>query len=86
MADHKITLVIIVNGTPVEIEANLNAELRTVVNKALADTHNTGQPAERWQLSEPATGNVLDLNQKVGAFGFSDGTRLMLNLQVGVQG
>ncbi len=86
MADHKITLVIIVNGTPVEVEANPNAELRTVVNKALAESHNTGQPAERWQLTDPATGAAFDLSQKVGAFGFTDGTRLMLSLQVGAQG
>ncbi len=86
MADHKVTLVILVNGTPVEVDANPNAELRTVVNKALADTHNTGQPADRWLLSYPDSGAALDLSQKVGSFGFTDGTRLMLNLQVGVQG
>ena len=85
MANNKITLVIIVNGTPVEVEANPHAELRTVVNKALADSHNTGRPASDWELSD-LHGNVLDLTQKIGSFGFVDGTRLMLNLAVGVQG
>jgi hypothetical protein len=85
MANNKVTLVIIVNGTAVPVETNPHAELRTVVNKALADSHNTGRPASDWELSDEH-GKVFDLTQKVGAFGFTDGTRLMLTLGIGVQG
>ncbi len=82
---NKIELTVIVNGTPYPVDANMNAPLRTVLNKALADSKSTGQPPERWQLKlEDGTG--LDLEKKIGAYGFASGATLILSLRAGAGG
>lgn len=52
MADHKKALTIVVNGQPVEIEANENAPLRSLVGRALELSGNVGQPPENWELRD----------------------------------
>jgi hypothetical protein len=81
----KITLVVVVNGTPTVVEANPNAPLRSVIGKALEQTNNTGQPPENWELRDGA-GQILDLATKIGSFGFPADIRLFLNLKAGVGG
>src|SRR6266702_4053451 len=84
MAD-KIALVVVVNGAPTVVEANLNAPLRSIIGPALAQTNNTGQPPENWELRDGA-GQILDLSAKIDTFGFAADTRLFLNLRAGVGG
>jgi hypothetical protein len=84
MAD-KIALVVVVNGAPTVVEANLNAPLRSIIGPALAQTNNTGQPPENWELRDGA-GLILDLSAKIDTFGFAADTRLFLNLRAGVGG
>jgi len=81
----KEELVIVVNGEPVHIEANLNEELVAVVAQALAKSQNTGQPPENWELKN-ASGNLIDQHQKVGALGLPPGTKLFLSPKAGVGG
>ena len=83
--DNKPTLSIIVNGQPIDVEANDNAPLHSVIGRALEATGNTGQPPENWELRD-AQGNLLDLAKKIGEFGFNADTRLFLNLKAGVGG
>lgn len=83
--DNKLDLVVVVNGQPVEIEANLNAPLLTVREKALAETENVGQEPDNWDLKD-RDGNVLDLSKKLGEFGFAAGTTLFLSVKAGVAG
>lgn len=83
--DNKIDLTIIVNGKPTVVESNVNAPLRQVIEKALAQTHTTGQPAEQWELRD-ASGVELPLDQKIRDFNFVAGTQLFLNLKAGVGG
>ena len=85
MPDNKQTLTIIVNGNPVEVDANLNAPLRTVIEKALHEGGVVGQPLENWELRD-AAGTLLDLTQKVGTFSFGAATVLSLSLKAGVAG
>ncbi len=85
MADPRETLTVVVGGTPVQVEANPNAELRTVVNRALAESHNTGQPPENWELRDK-DGNLLDVTKKVSAYHFAAGATLFLNLRAGIGG
>jgi hypothetical protein len=82
---NKIRLVVVVNGDPVDVEANLNAPLQTVVNKALDESENQGQPPENWELRTEG-GVILDTTQKVSTFGFVDGTVLVLSLKAGALG
>ncbi len=85
MADNKVTLAVVVNGQPTEVDANRNAPLRTVIPRALSQTGNVGQPPENWELRDQG-GSLLDVEAKVGTFGFADGTRLYLNLKAGIGG
>jgi hypothetical protein len=82
---NKIDLAIIVNGQPTMVEANLNAPLRTVVEKALQQTNTTGQGPDQWELRD-ASGNELPLDQKIKDFNFVAGVQLFLNLKAGVGG
>ncbi len=81
----KLELAIVVNGEPTLVEANPNAPLQTVVNKALADTGNTGQPPENWELRDEA-GQLLDTSRKASSFGFAPGVKLFLSLKAGIGG
>lgn len=85
MNKNKSTLTVVVSGTEVEMEYNANAQLRTVVNHALSQTGNSGQPASEWQLCNLG-GDLLDLGKKVGDYGFTPGTKLFLNPGAGVTG
>lgn len=82
---NKVDLAVVVNGQPVLLEVNLNAPLRTVIPKALEESGNTGQPAENWELRD-ADGAELDLDRKIGDYGFPPDVRLFLNLKAGIGG
>jgi hypothetical protein len=84
MPDPHIDLAIVVNGQPTTVRANLEAPLRTVIEKALAQTKTTGQPPENWELNYG--GNILDLSAKIETFGFPPGATLFLNLKAGIGG
>jgi len=81
----KQPLTIVVGGTKTEVERNDNAPLGSVVGVALAQTHNTGQPAENWELKDQA-GNVLDLKKKIGEYNFPSNVVLFLSLKAGIGG
>lgn len=82
---NKIDLTVVVNGEPTVVAAEPHAPLRTVVAKALAQTSNTGQPPDQWELRNEA-GVLLNLDQKIEDFGFAPGVTLFLNLIAGVGG
>ena len=82
---NKINLQVVVNGSLIVVEANLNAPLHSIIGKALERTDNSGQPAENWELRDGA-GQVLDPDAKIESFGFDTDTRLFLNLRAGVGG
>jgi len=81
----QLALVVVINGQPFAVEANVNAPIRTVVEKALAKSNTTGQPAENWELRNDA-GALLELAKKVGDFRFPAETKLFLSLKAGVGG
>lgn len=85
MPDNKITLRVIVNGNPVEVEANVNAPLRTIVPEALRKAEVVGQPPENWNVHDEQD-RPLDLGRKIGSFGFASGTLLSLSLKAGIGG
>ncbi len=85
MPENKLSLSVIVNGQPVEVEANQNAPLHTVIPRALEESGNSGQGPENWELRD-VQGNLLDTSKKIEEFAFAAGTRLFLNLKAGVGG
>lgn len=79
-----ITVKVIVNGTPTDVKTNVNAPLKSVVEKALEQTGNTGRPIEDWELKW--NGQVLDPNKKVNDYNIPDGAELFLSLRAGQGG
>ena len=67
------------------VDATENYPLSAIIPDALRQTDNSGQPPANWELRD-ADGTLLDLDKKVGDYGFSDKTRLFLNLKAGVGG
>ncbi len=82
---NELDLNIVVNGQPVTVKANIQAPLLTVIERALAQTGNSGQPIGNWELRD-AGGQVLDPTRKISEFNFAPGTTLFLNLKAGVGG
>lgn len=82
---NKIELAVIVNGQPTVVSANLNSPLHTVVQKALEQTDNLGQPPQNWEIRD-AAGVELDQSQKIGSFNFPPDVKLFLNLRAGIGG
>ncbi len=81
----KESLSVIVNGTAYAIEANLEAPVLVVVEKALKDSGNQGQPPQNWELRD-AAGNLLDLQKKLEDYHLPNGAKLFLSLKAGVGG
>lgn len=84
-SQNKITLIFIVNGVDVLVEANINQPLKVARDKALKDSNNTGRPVDEWEVHNDE-GEALDSTQKIEALGLGDGSRLFLNLKVGAGG
>jgi hypothetical protein len=83
---HEIELTVIVNGQPVALEdLSVKTLLRIVVERALKESGNSGQPVENWELRDTA-GQILDLNRKIADYGIVDEAKLFLNLKAGVGG
>ena len=82
---NKLTLIFIINGVDVRIEANLNQPLHVARNKALEESNNTGRPMDEWEVHNEE-GQALDPDIKVEELGLVDGSRLFLNLKVGAGG
>ena len=81
----KISITVVVNGQPTVVDAINDAPLSTIIPDALRQTENSGQPADNWELRD-TDGNLLDLNKKIGDYGFPPKVRLFLNLKAGVGG
>jgi Protein of Unknown function (DUF2604) len=82
---HQLELTIVVSGEPTEIEVSVNQALGTVIPRALEKTGHVGQPPEAWELRDIG-GSLLDVTKKISTFGFTEETRLFLNLKVGIGG
>ncbi len=79
---NQTNLDVVVNGQPTVVEGNVNAPLRSIIEKALKQTGNTGQPPDNWEFRD-AAGQLLDDTKKIGEF---VGVKLFLNLKAGVGG
>lgn len=85
MPENQIEIVVVVNGQLVPVKANGNAPLHTVVQHALNNSGNSGQPLQNWELRDDS-GQVLDLNRKVEDYNIAGGAKLFLNLKAGIGG
>ena len=81
----KVSITVVVSGQPTVVDAVEDDPLGAIIPDALRHTANSGQPPENWELRD-ADGNLLDLNKKIGDYGFDEKVRLFLNLKAGVGG
>ena len=81
----KISISVVVNGQRTVVDATEDDSLGTIIPDALRQTGNSGQPPDNWELRD-VDGTLLDLNKKIGDYGFTEKTRLFLNLKAGVGG
>ncbi len=85
MPDPHITIKVVVNGQPTDVETNPNSPLHTIIPKALSQTGNVGQPPDQWELRD-TNGALLDISKKIMDFHFPPNITLFLNLKAGVGG
>ena len=85
MSEKRIELTIVVNGQPILGKFGLDELVGEVVQWALKESGNSGQPADKWELRDDA-GHTIDTDKKIGALGVKEGSTLFLNLKAGVGG
>lgn len=83
--DKKISITVIVSGTPTVVEANLKQKIKVIAQKALEQTGNTTRPLSDWTV-KTRQGEILDLDRTVEDYGFKDGDQIVMSLQAGVGG
>lgn len=80
-----ISLLFIVNGTETLVEkVNVQQPLHVPVEKALAQTGNTGRPIGDWQVI--FNDQSLDVNKKVEEYKFPENAVIFLSLKAGQGG
>jgi hypothetical protein len=84
-SEKKIELIFIINGANFSLTTSTEAPLKEAVERALAESGNTGRPPSEWQVRD-AQGILLEIERKIEDYGFKNGTRLFLSLAVGAGG
>jgi hypothetical protein len=83
--DHNITLTFIINGENFSVETNVNAPMLSAVQRALAESHNTGRDPAEWELRD-SNGVLLEVHRTPKELGLANNARLFLSLRVGAGG
>ena len=82
---NEIELNVVVNGQPVTVKANIEAPVGTLIEHALQQSGNSGQPTSNWELRD-ASGQILDSSRKIESYNLQPGATLFLNLKAGIGG
>lgn len=85
MAQPNINLTIVVSGQPVSVKVNLHQKIDHVIEEALKETGNKGQPAADWEL-RTSTGSLIDRASNGEDAGLIDGMTLYLSPRAGAGG
>lgn len=86
MPDNKVEIVVVVGGTRVSMDPNVNAPLRAIFQKALHDAGVAGaQKLDDWEFKTEA-GNLLDPEKKLSELGIVAGFTIFLSQKVGAAG
>lgn len=82
---NEIELNVVINGQPVLVKANIEAPVSTLIEHALKQSGNSGQPVANWEMRD-ATGQILDPARKIEDYKLHSGATLFLNLKAGIGG
>lgn len=81
----KIGITFVIGGEPTEVRAKPDEQLLSLLEKALKQSENTGQPADAWQVTDEP-GNPLDVTKTLLELGIQDGAVLLASLKAGAAG
>ena len=77
-----VQVTIVVNGQPTQVQASAEAAVHSLIERALQQTGNAGQPPDNWELRN-SQGQAIPVPTKVADI---LGQTLFLNLKAGVGG
>jgi Protein of Unknown function (DUF2604) len=77
-----VPVTVVVNGQPTQVQAGPEAAVQSLIERALQQTGNAGQPPDNWELRN-SQGQAIPLATKVADI---LGQTLFLNLKAGVGG
>jgi hypothetical protein len=80
-----IDLIVVVSGTPQPVRVNIHQKLEHLVEEALRESGNVGQPASEWELRSE-NGQQLDITMRIMDAGVIAGETLFLNPRAGAGG
>jgi hypothetical protein len=84
-SDHKITVKVIVSGQPTSVTVSNHQKVVQLVQEALEQTGNKGQPPAEWEL-RTSDGALVEQNVTIEAAGIVNGATLFLNPRAGAGG
>ena len=80
-----ITLIVVVSGQPSSVKVNLHQDIEKLVQEALKDSGNKGQPPSEWELRR-SDGGLIEQTLTVEAAGLVEGMTLYLSPRAGAGG
>jgi len=80
-----IDVIVVVSGTPQPIRVNIHQKLEQLVEEALRESGNVGQPASEWEMRSE-NGQQLDITMRIMDAGVVAGETLFLNPRAGAGG
>lgn len=81
----QVTIIFIVNGVDLRVDADPDQALAVARDIALTESNNISRPMDEWEVHNDE-GRLLDTAVSVVALSISDGDRVFLNLKVGAGG
>lgn len=81
----KLSVTFVINGDPTVVEGKPSDMLVKLLEKALEESENTGQPVDAWVVTDEP-GNPLDVTKTLAQLGIVDGAILLASLKAGAAG
>lgn len=85
MESGEFKIKVVVNGQPISMSVRLDTLMQKVVQFALEETGNSGQPKDNWELRD-ASGQVIRLDKTIGELDVKPDATFYLNLRAGIGG
>ena len=82
---NNIDVIVVVSGRPQPVRVNVHQTVEHLVQEALRESGNVGQPMSEWELRSEG-GMVLDLGQRIADAGITDGSTVFLSPRAGAGG
>lgn len=80
-----INVLVVVSGVLTAIKVNVHQTVEHLVQEALRESGNKGQPPSEWEL-RTSDGRLVDQGLEIGAAGIVDGVTLFLSPRAGAGG